>query len=478
MPVGYYDQLIAQFHAIRPGLAPQELAVLLAADQLYKHEPEDVSEFRKIYAHFDPTILHRPHQGITFTRIASEGGGADLERKKLNDYMNIKFNDARHYRNYRANAALFERNARIASEILEDILARSSLPAPILEVLKEREAVRTCHDFYDMLQLYRRSRDARIRYEILRKIGLVVLIARINRSVEIMEMDGKRKEVSQAFHRGLRGTPQGERHIFFWLTETDEIAFETDPRKARTSYRKALQGRLRTGRPLLPIQRFRCRPFLTFSGIPVLRLEIRDKFRYQGRLSYTSCVEKMVRKNLEFPNQVHDIIGVKIVVEKESQVSRMIRDLESFLGGSSTRKKEKNTYHRFGKQRLRDGSPPQYVVWKAIYDIPLSHPSIAPLREILNRIQGNRSVCMEIRKRLRSLAGRPRDFVIEVQIQDLQSYLLGIARGSPIEHARLKTDQIRSNSLYKFFPREIYGKEIEQLERRLLCGSPLSPRPH
>lgn len=470
MPAGYYDQLIAQFYAIRPGFTPQELAVLLAADQLYRHQPEDLAEFRKIYAHFDPTILKRPHQGITFTRIASEGGRADQVRKKLTAYMNIKFHDARHYRDYRANAALFERNARVASEILEDILARSALPAPILEVLMEREAVRTCHDFYDMLHLYRRSRDPRIRYEILRKIGLVVLVARINRSVEIAEMDVKRRQVSQAFYRGLRGSPRGVKEIFFWVTETDQIAYESDPRKARGSYRKAVKGRLRAGRPLLPIERFRFRPFLTFSGIPVLHMEIRDKFRYRGRLSYTSCVEKMVRKNLEFPNQVHDIIGVKIVVEKESQVSGMIHDLESFLGGSSTRKKEKNTYHRFGKQRLQETSPPQYVVWKAIYDIPLPHPSIAPLRKVLNRIRGNQPVCDEIRKRLRSLADRPKDFVIEVQIQDLRSYLLGIARGSPIEHARLKTDQIRSNSLYKFFPKEIYEREMEQLKRRLLCG--------
>ena len=82
---------------------------------------------------------------------------------------------------------------------------------------------------------------------------------------------------------------------------------------------------------------------MTFSGNEILHMEIRNKFGNKGNISYVSYIEKMIRKNLEFPNQVHDTIGVKIVVEREDQIQGIIRDLESFLGGSSTRKMEKNS---------------------------------------------------------------------------------------------------------------------------------------
>jgi len=64
----------------------------------------------------------------------------------------------------------------------------------------------------------------------------------------------------------------------------------------------------------------------------------------------------------------------------------------------------------------------------------------------------------------------PQDFIIEVQLQDLKSYLLSVAKGSPTEHALLKMRQIRSNSFYKFFPQEIYEPDILDLKLEILKG--------
>lgn len=55
-----------------------------------------------------------------------------------------------------------------------------------------------------------------------------------------------------------------------------------------------------------------------------------------------------------------------------------------------------------------------------------------------------------------------------VQLQDIKSYLLSIAKGSPTEHAWLKMNQIRSNSFYKFFPKEIFQKELYNVKMNLL----------
>jgi len=40
--------------------------------------------------------------------------------------------------------------------------------------------------------------------------------------------------------------------------------------------------------------------------------------------------------------------------------------------------------------------------------------------------------------------------------------------GSPTEHAWLKMNQIRSNSFYKFFPKEIFQKELNNVKINLL----------
>jgi hypothetical protein len=72
-------------------------------------------------------------------------------------------------------------------------------------------------------------------------------------------------------------------------------------------------------------------------------------------------------------------------------------------------------------------------------------------------------------RRREYFVNNPRDFVIEVQLQDIRSFLLSISRGSPTEHAWLKMNQIRSNSFYKIFPEQVFEEEITQLRNRLLA---------
>ncbi|MEW5909279.1 MAG: hypothetical protein AB1659_05730, partial [Thermodesulfobacteriota bacterium] len=110
-------------------------------------------------------------------------------------------------------------------------------------------------------------------------------------------------------------------------------------------------------------------------------------------------------------------------------------------------------------------------VWKAIYDITLPHPSILQVKKMLMLTRGNPQARKELTNRLKYFIRHPKDFVIEVQLQDIKSYLLSIAEGSPTSHEWLKMNQIRSNSFYKFFPREIYEKEINRLKLDLLSRS-------
>ena len=468
MKIEDYNTKIALFYETNPLLTHEELAVVLTTDLMYKELPEDLPEFRKKYAHLDPGIMKKSNGGITFLKIAESRGSARVLKERLNAYLNLKFHDIKQIKGYAANAKLFREKSIIASRAIEEILGKAAFPEAIVEVLKEREAVRCCYDFHEMLQLYRGAKDERLRYEILRKIGMVVLTARINRTVEIEELADREKEVWQAFRRGLRHTWKGKREYYLWLNEKHKVEFSTDENQARRAYAKEMETRKNQACKIHPLQKFVCCPFTTPSGNTILHMEIRNKFGKKGNPSYASYIEKMVRKNLEFPNQVHDTIGGKIVMEKEDQIQGIIQDLESFLGGSSTRKMEKNSYHRFGRRRLSEYSSPEYFVWKAVYDITLPHPSISQIKKVIRLTRDNRPAQRELRERLNYFSNHPRDFVIEVQIQDIKSYLLSIARGSPTAHGWLKMNQIRSNSFYKFFPREIYEQDIRRLKLNLL----------
>jgi hypothetical protein len=463
-----YQGKIGLFFKTNPALTHDELAVILTADLIYKEVPEDLNEFRKKYAHMDPQSLVKSGEGIIFLKIARDKSPSATLKKKLNAYLNVKFNDIRHLRSYKINAKLFKEKSIIASRIIEEILEKAKYPKQIVDTLKEDKAVRECYDFYDMLKLFKTTTDQRRRFEILRKIGLIVLIARINRTVEPEEIENRRREILQAFNRGLGRKKGKRREYYLWLNSKQKVEFCQDREEALQRNRKENILKKRLALPVHPVQRFVCRPFSTYSGNEVLHLEIRNKFGSGINLSFTSYTEKMIRKNLEFPNQIHDTIGIKIVVEDEDRIWDIIRDLESFLGGSSTRKQEKNSYHRFGRHRLSEYSSSEYFVWKAIYDITLPHPSIIQVRKMLKLTHGNPAAREELLNRLKYFISHPKDFVIEVQLQDIKSYLLSNAEGSPTAHDWLKMNQIRSNSFYKFFPEEIYEKEITRLKLGML----------
>jgi hypothetical protein len=84
--------------------------------------------------------------------------------------------------------------------------------------------------------------------------------------------------------------------------------------------------------------------------------------------------------------------------------------------------------------------------------------------------QENQAAQRELNDRLVYFLDNPKDFVVEVQLQDLSSYLSGIATGSSASHAQLKMNQIRLNSFFKFFPQEIYASELRSLRDQILTS--------
>ena len=152
MKIEDYHSKISLFYETNPHLTHDELAVVLTADLMYKDLPDDLRDFRKKYAHLDPSVLEGAHEGITFLRIAEATKPPGVLKDRLNAYLNVKFHDITNIRNYEDNTVLFRKRSEIASRVIEEILARDPdfaealfLKAQLLwEGFEDREAARKC----------------------------------------------------------------------------------------------------------------------------------------------------------------------------------------------------------------------------------------------------------------------------------------------------------------------------------------------
>jgi len=468
MKILNFNNKINSYLDANPYLQNNDLEILLTMDLLYAEKPDDLNIFREIYTHFDPRVIYNSQEGITLLKISKENKPKEELKIKLNRYLNIKFNDIENLRSYDENMVFFKKYSIHASNAIEEILKNTLLPDKIINTLKENKKVKECYDIYQILELFKNTSSDRIKFELLRKLGLIVLIARINRSIHIEYLDSEMKKVINSFNKGLGFNNAHRGLCYLWLDHKNNVQYTKDKNKAKFFYNKEIVARKKLALEIYPIQTLDYDTFETHSGNQVINFECRNKFKKDNQIYYASFIEKMIRKNLEFPDQVHDTIGIKIIVKHEDNIKNIIYDLENFLGGSSTRKREKNTYHRFNKRILNKYSAEDYYVWKAIYDITLSHPSVEQVKKMIRLADGNKNTQLALENRLRYFLNNPQDFVIEVQLQDLKSYLRSITKGSPTDHRLLKMSQIRNNSFYKLFPQEIYEKEVIDLKLQIL----------
>jgi len=468
MTITNYDQKIELYLKSNPHLNQSELGVLLLIDNIYRRLPTDIGIFRKTYAHLDPSIIDNTSDGIIFLEIVKSKEPTRVIKHRLNSYINIKFNSMRNYLSYNQNMKKFSHFSTAVSSVLDQILQIGRFPSQMVDVFGETDEVRNCVDFYRMLELYRNSPGPRVKYEILRKIGLIVLMSRMSKTFLIEDIDYVISEIEHVFHQGLGLKQKNKQRCFLWIDKDSRAQYTSDKKIAFKEYQQTIAQRSKRALPIYSMQVIEYTPYTTRFNSDIQNLVIRNKLRTTGDLSSASYIEKVIRKNIEFPKDIHDMIGVKIVVGNENSIPMLVKDLANFLGGSSTRKKEKNTLFKFGKRPLSKYSSKDYFVWKAVYDIALPHPYMSHLQDMLNQMKDYDQAAKAINQELQFYKHRPRDYVVEVQIQDFNSYLLSIAKGSPTDHEFLKKNQIRQNSFYKLFPKEIYESELMTLRNKIL----------
>ncbi len=467
-----FNEKIKTYIKTNPTLSHDELGVLLLIDTLYQKKPNDIKELRKINTYLDPKNAHILDDDIQITLIKlikKQLSDSEL-KKKLSHYLDMKYSCRGYKNSYDENMQLFKKDSKIAELFLQELMIIADLPEEIKFALKESESINN-KDLFELVTILQTTKSKRIIFEILRKIAIIDILTRIRKNYLIKNIDYATNETLNVFIKGLGVKKTTPDTYYFWIDEREKIQFSKSLEQAKIQHNKATFERTKLALPELPIQTFIGKPAITNKGNQVLFMDVRNKLRKNNKINYNSVLEKMIRKNLEFPTQIHDIIGIRIIVKTQKDILELISELETFLGGASLRKKEKNAtqtvIHKFGRRPISKYSAKEYVVWKAVYDIALKSSSIFELKQILKHTK-EPALKKLLLKKISYYMKRPVNYIVEVQIQDLESYLLSIAKGSLTDHEKLKLKQIRSNSFYKLFPKEIYEPTLINLKNTLL----------
>lgn len=469
MKIHNFAEKIKNYKKINPFLSHHQFGTLLLIDNIYEEVPSDLNLFRKLNTYIDPKYIDHKKTDLTFLKLTQLNCTQTELKKKINNYLNIKFSIQTNPNSYEQNIIKFNQKSAIVSTIIEDILKIGNFSQEIIDILKEDQILRN-KDLFELIQIYKTTDSKRLKFEIIRKLGLIDLLTRVTKSNDIDELKYTTQMLNLAIKKNLDLKSVKKENIYFWITEDEQIKTEKNKRLAIKKYQSIKENKERLGLEDKGIQSITCHSKITKNKNNLLVINTRNKLIKQGELYYTSFIEKMIRKNLEFPSQIHDLIGIRLVTKNQKDIPKIITEIEGFFGGASSRKKEKDTaLHKFGKKKLSKYSSKNYFVWKAIYDVALPNPIIKELEDCLKKIK-NPIIQKQIKQKINHFLEKPKNAVVEIQIQDLDSYLLSIAKESTTDHSKLKMNQIRSNSFYKLFPSEIYEQELKKLKLNILSG--------
>lgn len=469
-----FKEKIKTYIKTNANLSNEELGVLLLIDNIYQDIPTDISELQKINTYFNPKNAEgMENEQITLLRLIQEHLSDDVLKEKLSYYLDMKYSCRGSHNSFQENMQQFKEDSKIAEIFLVEMLNVANLPEEIKLAMSEKKEINN-KDLFELVNILRATNSKRVRFEILRKIAIIDILTRIRKNYLMKDINYATNEILNVFAKGLNVQKTKQEPYYFWVDEHEKVQFSKSLEHAKIKHSHVTIERKKLALNNFPIQSFLGKPATTNKGNHILFMDVRNKLKQDGKIVYNSILEKMIRKNLEFPTQIHDIIGIRIVVENQHEILEIISELETFIGGASLRKKEKNStnkaIHKFDRRPISKYSAKEYYVWKAVYDIALKSSIIVELKHILKHTK-EQKVKKLLMKKIDYYMKRPINYIVEVQIQDLNSYLLSIAKGSPTDHEKLKMKQIRSNSLYKVFPKEIYEQVLLNLKNKMLASN-------
>ncbi len=310
------------------------------------------------------------------------------------------------------------------------LAARDLPPAP--------DVTASC-DVRELLGIVFTAPSPRVRYEAQRKLYLAKLFLEIDQSRHVQ--DGPRHKahfealLEQGLWRHIRQRHNVE--IGFNIDATGQaIEYNVRPSEGQQtwSFRSAF---LESDGVSLDVLYYNCRfkrtvEPITYEIVDGRRRALeRKRWGEMRRSSSGSIVSKMIRKGINNPDEITDIIGAMFIVHDDAALDDLLRLLDPILGST--------------------------IAWRNVVDTLAGDQDRAQLDRHSGRGYRVFKGDVDVLYPLPEAGGRPYRFPVEIQIYTLEGFLRTVCGAHDASHLALKLRQFLYGLLPKVFPRAIYG---------------------
>ena len=318
--------------------------------------------------------------------------------------------------------------------LLPPAAARRARPSP---------TVTACNDLRTLMSLVLEANDPRVRFEAQRKICLAKLLLDVEHSRHVQDGPRHQAYFERLLEEGLWRHVQDEHPavIGFELDHDGEsIRYNLPPRPGQQTwaFRSRFLSRTVGSRTVhLDVYYYSCR--FKRSVDPVTyeivdgRRQVLERRRWAAlrRHSSGSIISKMIRKGIDNPDEIGDLLGAMFIVHEQENLDDLLLLLDDAVGSPLAWRNVTDTLSSEGDAvTLNRWSGRGYKVFKG--DLDILHPNPDP-------------------------ALPPYRFTVEIQIYTLEGFLRTVHTAHDASHLALKQRQFLHGLVPRLFPAEIYG---------------------
>ncbi len=395
------------------------------------------------FPHIRSRLLHLTR--LTFRRLMKDDEAYRLELSRL-------FNPTgslSHQENTlpvlatRSAGYLRETDVYLASTI--DLLPESSRSAvrPITRVTK-------CSDVRELMRISFHGQSERIRFEARRKLSLAQMLLQIDQSRVVQDGPRHLAHFEKLLANGLWSHTQQvhDMSVGYHLDDDgQQINFSSRPAPGdqRWDFRSTFLQKKTASRIIsLDILYYNCRfkrsvvP-ISFEVVDGTR-RVAERVRWGGmkQQSSGSILSKMIRKGINHPGEIADIIGAMFIVNDNDGLDDLLEMLDSVIGTP------------FG--------------WRNVTDTQTENPS----GSALNTFSGSGFKVFKGDVDILIAGQGPGQqsyrFPVEIQIFTIEGYLRTVCGSHEASHQALKLRQFLFGLVPRIFPKAIYGSDWLKLE--------------
>lgn len=319
------------------------------------------------------------------------------------------------------------------------------LPAECRAHVAPHPNISACNDLRTLLQFLFEPGDSRLRYEAQRKLYLAKLLMDIDHSRDIQNGPRHRAWFERRLREGLWEYASDTAHVEFGFDVADDgqtIHYNVGPRpgQERWVFKSVFVQKEVDGRRIdLDVLYYNCRFKRTVTPVSYEivdgshRVVERKRWQASGGRRSSSVLSKMIRRGINDPDRISDLLGAMFIVNDEESVTELLVLLDSIFGNPIAWRNITDTLaDGSGGLPLNAQSGAGYKVYKG--DLDILHPA-------------------------EEAGGLPYRFQVEIQIYTLEGFLRTVHGDHDASHLALKLRQFLHGLVPVVFPRDVYGTE-------------------